>query len=54
MRGLKYQDIPFGRIPGMVALYTSAWIEIIPPIINAFDSKVALYTSAWIEIIISL
>ena len=33
-----------------VALYTSAWIEIVLSISRCASSSVALYTSAWIEI----
>ena len=34
-----------------VALYTSAWIEMLQPYCRHFLRLVALYTSAWIEII---
>ena len=34
----------------LVALYTSAWIEMIFEMKEVDDSYVALYTSAWIEI----
>ena len=33
-----------------VALYTSAWIEIMELFIGGIMNAVALYTSAWIEI----
>ena len=33
-----------------VALYTSAWIEIINDAVEQKVENVALYTSAWIEI----
>ena len=33
-----------------VALYTSAWIEIVKQQLEQTESEVALYTSAWIEI----
>ena len=37
-------------MPLIVALYTSAWIEICP-VLGCIDGlNVALYTSAWIEI----
>ena len=38
-------------ILSFVALYTSAWIEIIVGKMDIKDEFVALYTSAWIEII---
>ena len=49
MRGLKYNIIPQRHITCVVALYTSAWIEIVDKLLKAVRPLVALYTSAWIE-----
>ena len=50
VRGLKFL-ITFKDIPNLsVALYTSAWIEIIDCTTLPSGGDVALYTSAWIEI----
>ena len=49
VRGLKYyvrHDVPFVII---VALITSAWIEICQQVKNSIILVVALITSAWIE-----
>ena len=51
MRGLKYQDIAELRQRQRVALYMSAWIEIISVPSNASAITVALYMSAWIEML---
>ena len=52
MRGLKYSGIKINKHVRIVALYTSAWIEIFHMITPSLDSLVALYTSAWIEIVV--
>ena len=50
MRGLKYDVLSFAPTAGSVALYTSAWIEILCQQFGSTANYVALYTSAWIEI----
>ena len=51
VRGLKFCILlQLCRCP-LVALYTSAWIEIDIRCINLNNRLVALYTSAWIEIV---
>ena len=50
VRGLKYYGILTAGGTGIVALYTSAWIEIQKFLDNLSLIFVALYTSAWIEI----
>ena len=50
VRGLKYLDDNGKVLVLPVALYTSAWIEIIPIGPTISNDEVALYTSAWIEI----
>ncbi len=50
MRGLKYQLLRVYFYKLTVALYTSAWIEIIHTNHLMKKQGVALYTSAWIEI----
>ena len=47
VRGLKFISFYYTFI--IVALYTSAWIEI-ELIVHLHSLRVALYTSAWIEI----
>ena len=50
VRGLKFHRL-FLLLPAdLVALYTSAWIEITVSIVIGLSIPVALYTSAWIEI----
>ena len=50
VRGLKYQYETNKDVRVHVALYTSAWIEIISDSSIGGTDTVALYTSAWIEI----
>ena len=50
VRGLKSYRSSATSHTVLVALYTSAWIEIIISRNQAMNLKVALYTSAWIEI----
>ena len=42
--------MPHSFSASFVALYTSAWIEIIVNSLSTTNVSVALYTSAWIEI----
>ena len=52
MRGLKYCHQSQLQLPLYVALYMSAWIEIvIRKHVYSFVTIVALYMSAWIEIL---
>ena len=51
VRGLKCLRFLTRRTSGSVALYTSAWIEILFRGYVWLSASVALYTSAWIEII---
>ena len=48
--GLKYQDNRQYAFSTSVALFTRAWIEILPSFFPCFVSYVALFTRAWIEI----
>ena len=50
VRGLKYVVKSASEKHNIVALYTSAWIEMISHTAHPYASSVALYTSAWIEI----
>ena len=50
MRGLKYSASLSYALGELVALYTSAWIEIPQLVKSVGILGVALYTSAWIEI----
>ena len=50
MRGLKYDQRSANESGRCVALYTSAWIEIMASKVDQQVVDVALYTSAWIEI----
>ena len=50
VRGLKLPKRVRAERDPLVALYTSAWIEIVASIRNQRSKSVALYTSAWIEI----
>ena len=54
VRGLKYKKIRLIKPLNHVALYTSAWIEIMIFGYSYASIKVALYTSAWIEIFVIL
>ena len=47
---MKYQRHPGQDKERVVALYTSAWIEITALQKQISIARVALYTSAWIEI----
>ena len=51
MRGLKFPEFRTQSCWFTVALYTSAWIEIILSKAGYLLAYVALYTSAWIEIL---
>ena len=50
---IEIDGAPYSLPLYVVAVYTGAWIEILPSnIIYRGASKVALYTGAWIEIVI--
>ena len=50
VRGLKFRLRLLLQLLRPVALYTSAWIEILVNHLERTQLTVALYTSAWIEI----
>ena len=50
VRGLKCYTAADTAVLAEVALYTSAWIEMLILIMIPLNLLVALYTSAWIEI----
>ncbi len=53
-RGLKYNSTINIKRCNIVALFTRAWIEILPPLGGGLMPSVALFTRAWIEMILVL